>query len=43
MCIGAPWRGERTAKYQEVLDNSSYEMKVPYPDINDKHIDPRFK
>jgi hypothetical protein len=34
LCIGAPWRGQATEKYNKLLENSSYSCKISRPTIN---------
>lgn len=44
LCIGAPWTGQPNEKYQELIDNSLYTMKVSRPEKLEKSwTDPFWK
>lgn len=44
LCIGAPWKGNETEKYLDILDNSLYTMKVSRPNsLEESWTDPFWK
>lgn len=44
LCIGAPWTGQPNEKYQELIDNSLYTMRVSRPEKLEKSwTDPFWK
>jgi hypothetical protein len=44
LCIGAPWTGQPTKEYEELVNNSLYTMKVSRPDRLEKSwTDPFWK
>ncbi len=44
LCIGAPWTGKSNEKYNDLLENALYTMKVSRPDnLKDDWTDPFWK
>jgi len=44
VCIGFPWIGNPTKKYEDVIKNAKYIAKISRPDsIEDSWVDPYFK
>ena len=44
LCIGAPWTGKSNEKYNDLLENAFYKMKVSRPDnLKDDWTDPFWK
>lgn len=43
LCIGAPWKGAATEKYNQLLANAKFSFSVSRPKTLDKWVDPHFK
>lgn len=44
LCIGAPWTGNPTKAYKELIDNSPYKLKLKLPELYDREwLDPFWK